>query len=177
MHRVEHPNHAKFLTFSCYKRLPLFSNPRARDLFSEHLEAARVKFGFHLYAWVVMPEHVHLLLWPRLPDVPVSTVLSCLKSDIAKITLGRWRQTHASILQQLTLDDGSVRFWQRGGGHDRNIYSREEFEEKVHYIHNNPVERGLVQRPAEWAWSSARWYDGDRTGSVTLDPTPPQRPL
>jgi len=110
MHRIEHTNHARFLTFSCYRQLPLFSNPRVRDLFAEHLAAARVEFGFHLYAWVVMPEHVHLLLWPRLPDAPVARVLSQLKRGVGKIAVARWRALNASILNDITLDDGSVRF-------------------------------------------------------------------
>ena len=177
MHRIEHTNHARFMTFSCYKQLPLFSNPLVRDLFAQRLAASRTESRFHLYAWVVMPEHVHLLLWPRLPEAPVSRVLLQIKSDVARIAIARWRDSHAEILKDMMLKDGSARFWQRGGGHDRNIYSRDEFLEKVTYIHNNPVARGLVLKTTEWEWSSARWYDGDHAGPVIIDPLPPQRPM
>lgn len=176
LHRIEHANHARFLTFSCYRRLPLFSNPLVRDLFASHLARARASFGFHLYAWVVMPEHVHPLLWPKLPEAPVAAILSQLKREIARIAIARWKELNAGVLRDLTLDDGSVRFWQRGGGHDRNIFSPDEFQEKVRYIHNNPVERGLVSLPSGWAWSSARWSEGDHTGPVVIDPMPPRRP-
>ena len=174
--RHERTNHARFLTFSCYHRLPLFSNRRIRDLFAEHLRAVRDRFGCHLYAWVVMSEHVHLLLWPRLPEDPVSKVLYTLKRGFASRVLTRWRELGARILSDLEAADNSVRFWQRGGGYDRNVFSREEFDEKLRYIHNNPVTRGLVERAEDWAWSSARWYAGGRDAPVEIDPLPPTTP-
>ncbi len=89
--RVEHTNHLRFLTFSCVQRLPLFKNDAIKDCFVDHLAAARGKHRFHLVAWVVMPEHVHLLLWPRLPDAPVSAILRTLKQRFAPQVIARWR--------------------------------------------------------------------------------------
>jgi putative transposase len=54
------------------------------------------------------------------------------------------------------------RFWQPGGGYDRNITSIEALRAMIDYIHANPVRRGLVARPEDWEWSSARWYRGLR---------------
>ncbi len=177
LHRIEQTHDLRFLTFSTYDRLPLFLNDRIRDLFATHLEAARVAFSFNLYAWVVMPEHIHLLLWPLLPEHPVSALLSQLKRGFARQVVERWREIRASVLPRLTMPDGSIRFWQRGGGYDRNIFSSEETSEKLNYIHQNPVTRGLVTRPQDWVWSSARWYAGDRAGPVQIDSLPPKRPL
>lgn len=81
----------------------------------------------------------------------------------------RWRALDAPVLARLEDDSGDVRFWQRGGGYDRNVRDRDELMEKIRYVHLNPVRRGLVERPEEWAWSSARWYDGDRGGVVPID--------
>lgn len=64
------------------------------------------------------------------------------------------------ILNRLTDSRGCVRFWQRGGGYDRNIVTDHKLVEKIHYIHNNPVQRGLVDQPTDWKWSSARFYEG-----------------
>ena len=64
-----------------------------------------------------------------------------------------------------------LRFWQRGGGYDRNIWSSKEMEEKVVYIHRNPVKRGLVEQAADWEWSSARWYNGARDSIIKVDRT------
>jgi len=61
-------------------------------------------------------------------------------------------------------------FWQDGGGYDRNIVSDRELYEKVQYIHDNPVRRGLIGRPADWPWSSARWYE--RREGLAMDSFP-----
>jgi putative transposase len=140
------------------------------------LEASRRKHGFNLYGWVVMPEHVHLLLWPWVASSPIPSVLSDLKRVFARAVVARWKELRAPILDHLMQADGAVRFWQRGGGHDRNIITDDEFVEKLRYIHGNPVARELVSKPSDWAWSSARWYDGDRTAPVRLSSLPPQRP-
>ncbi|QQS09928.1 MAG: transposase [Phycisphaerales bacterium] len=179
LRRHEDPHHARFLTFSCFRRLPLLFDPDTRDCLARHLERTRARWKFHLYAWVVMPEHVHLLLWPRLPDGPVAKVLHDLKRSTAQETIGWWRGRDAGSLAEIRGSDGTIRIWQRGGGYDRNISSLAEFDEKLRYIHENPVCRGLVPRPEDWAWSSARWHagwGGDCTGPVAIDPLPPTRP-
>ncbi len=73
-HRTRHeiPGHAGFLTFSCYKRFPLLQTEATRDIFETGLLQARKECRFELYAWVVMPNHVHLLLRPNLPEHPAS---------------------------------------------------------------------------------------------------------
>ncbi len=171
--RFEHPNHARFVTFSTYQRLPLLSNDRIKQCFVDHLQGAKQRFGFHLYAWVVMPEHVHLLMWPRVEEAPLSVVLRDLKREFAREVLGRWRELNAPVLPRLIAPDGSTRFWQRGGGYDRNVYSEEEFFEKANYIHNNPVTRGLVTRADEWRWSSA---SRSRECGWLVDPLPARKP-
>ena len=180
LRRHEHSHHLRFLTFSTYRRLPLFLNPRIRDLFAQHLAAARDQFKFHLYAWVVMPEHVHLLLWPCLPEHPVSAVLRTFKGDFADEVIARWQSLGARVLDRLVTPQGKPRFWQRGGGYDRNIFSRAVLAETIEYIHGNPVKRGLVAKPEDWAWSSARWYaglrDAEAPAEIAMDPLPPKRP-
>ncbi len=176
MRRREHPNQPRFLTFSCYRRLPLFNNDRIKDRFAEYIQAAHERFGFHLYAWVIMPEHVHLLLWPLLPSYPVEIFLRDTKRDFASEIIGRWRQLNARILSRLIAPDGTTRFWMRGGGFDDNVESQDELANIIEYIHRNPVKRGLVTVPEEWPWSSASWYAGDRTGIVRIDPLPARRP-
>ncbi len=168
LRRYEALNHARFLTFSTYTRLPLFQIDTIRGLFAGHLARARDRDGFRLLAWVVMPEHIHLIIWQG--ESPITRSLLALKSGFAREVLGRWRELDAPVLARLTDAQGRQRFWQRGGGYDRNIRDEDELREKITYIHNNPVKRGLVGRPTDWAWSSARWYDGDRDGPVPIDP-------
>ena len=157
----------RFVTFSTYRRLPLFENDAVKDHFAKALADARIRVDFNLYAWIVMPEHVHLVLWSG--EGPLAPVLAGLKSGFAKAVLTRWRKLDAPILSRITDDAGTPRFWQRGGGYDRNIRDADEFHVKVGYIHANPVRRGLVISPTDWKWSSARWYVGDTSGAVPMN--------
>ncbi len=157
--RYELPNHVRYLTCSCYGRLPLFKSDRVKDAFVDRLSFVRRQTDFALYAWVVMPEHFHLLLTPDLPDFTVTAILHALKRPFSKDVLARWRELNAPILSRITDAQGRPHFWLGGGGYDRNITSREELYEKLNYIHNNPVRRGLVESVADWRWSSAAWYE------------------
>jgi len=151
LRRYEIQGHARFLTFSCYQRRPYFDDQQIRDTFADQLMITRSRLGFKLHAWVVMPEHVHLLVQPSLPEAPVSRVLMSLKRRVSTKVLKRWRDEN---------QDTPTQFWQSGGGYDRNIYSSEELTEKTRYIHENPVRRGLVERPEDWGWSSVRAWMG-----------------
>ncbi len=171
MRRWEVPGDIRFITFSCQRRLPLLGNPAIRDVFARSLDAARRRHGFSLYAWVVMPEHVHLLVRPR-SDQRLDAVLRGIKTSVAKRVVARWRELHAPILREITTRRGTVRFWQKGGGFDRNVRDGSEFCREVHYIHRNPVERERVAQPQEWHWSSVRWWMGHKGGEVECDPPP-----
>ncbi len=169
--RYEIPGEARYLTCSCFHRLPLFDNDRIKDAFTEQLTLTRQRLAFDLLAWVIMPEHFHLLVLPR-ESLTISHLLSALKRPFATQVLRRWRELDAPILTRLLDRSGQLRFWQQGGGYDRNIVSTDELEEKINYIHNNPVRRGLVSKTTDWKWSSARWYEGDHTSGPPVDPIP-----
>src|SRR5437870_11435079 len=71
------------LTFSCYHRYPFLSRERTRLWFGQALESARHRFGFQLWAYVIMPEHVHLLVYPSDPE-RMSRFLQAIKQPVAK---------------------------------------------------------------------------------------------
>lgn len=144
--RYEHQGHARFLTFSTLDRQPFFNDQKFCNEFADQLMRTRERYGFKLHAWVIMPEHVHLLIFP-IGEVEVSKILIGLKRPVATRVLRHWREQGADVPSS---------FWQPGGGHDRNIFSGEEFAEKIEYIHQNPVKRGFVECSADWRWSSYR---------------------
>jgi putative transposase len=163
--RIDELGDVRYLTCSCYQRLPLLNNDQIRSLFADELNRVQASVGFELYAWVVMPEHFHLLVLPA--DGQVTTLLRRLKAPLARRVIGRWREIGAPILRRIEDNRGRAKFWQAGGGYDRNINSDHELYQKIDYIHANPVRRGLVPSPLDWAWSSARAhaglpYDGPR---------------
>jgi len=129
-----------FLTFSCHQRAPLLGTVHARDIFEQTFEQARRWYGFYVAGYVVMPEHVHLLITE--PErAKVSVALQMLKQNVAR----RLRE----------IEGGS--FWQPRY-YDFNVWSEAKRIEKLRYMHRNPVKRGLVASPEDWAWSSFRHY-------------------
>ncbi len=129
----------RFLTFSCVGHENLLGTAAAREVFVQHLTWLAHKGQFALHAFAVMPDHVHLLLTPA-QDQTVDKILEGLK-----------KRTSLKI-NRLLNRTGPV--WQPGGGYDRNIDTRDEYREKVAYIHQNPERRNLV----DWQHSSANAY-------------------
>lgn len=163
------------LTFSCYMGLPLLLNDRARAWFIESVEAARSKRDFSVFAFVVMPEHIHIIIQPKHPVYDISWFLKSMKQPVSR-KASCWLKRHdRKEYDRLTFShrDGSqeFRFWQAGGGYDRNIVHRTTLLHMIDYVHRNPVRRGLVEKPIDWKWSSASWYE---TGECILgiDPLP-----
>ncbi len=161
MRRRDSHGPARFITFSCEHRLPLLGRPAIRDVFVAALAETHSRFSLGLFAWVVMPEHVHLLL--RADSESTIDALRFLKMSVAQRIISRWRRLEAPILERLARPDGSFRFWLKGGGFDRNVRDRPELSRTIAYIHQNPVERGLVLRASEWRWSSVAWWRGEES--------------
>jgi len=157
--------HLHFITFSCYRRLPLLATGRARNEFLRILNEVRDRYDFALLGYVVMPEHVHLLISE--PNVGNPTkVMQTLKQRVSRaLRRKRRKRAHAG---QMRLWDGEpgnlpLRFWQRRF-YDFNVWSDRKKNEKLNYMHFNPVKRGLVKRPKQWEWSSYGFYSMRKTG-------------
>ena len=159
LRRREIPLGIRFVTFSCEGRLPLFGRAAIRDIAADALAAKVRQHQCDLYAWVVMPEHMHLVARPG-KGRELGALLESFKKSVAWTVLQRWRRLDAPILRRITDERGTARFWLKGGGFDRNIRDNAEFAREVKYIHRNPVERGLVESPESWGWSSASWWLG-----------------
>ena len=164
------------LTFSCFDRYKFLNSDRTRHWFVEALDAERKNWPIDLWAWVLMPEHVHLLVAPHYPDVAVGQFEGKIKERVARKAI-RWLEAYApEWIPKITVQEGSRtrrRFWQPGGGYDRNIDQFDTLESVIGYFHMNPVRRGLVDRPVDWEWSSARWYHGLRPVHLEMDATLP----
>ncbi len=156
--------HAHELTFSCHRRLPLLSRDRTRQWFLDALDSARERCRFELWAYVIMPEHAHILLFPTSEEYSISQILQAIKQPVARRATDFLRMHAPEWLEKLKVarPDGRVeyRFWTQGGGYDRNIFEPKIASASIEYFHNNPVRRGLVETPQNWPWSSAAWYAG-----------------
>ena len=139
-----------FVTFSCSDRKPLLGSEASRLLFLRTLDNVRRRFGFRLIGYVVMPEHVHLL------------VSEPSRSDLSKAL---------QSLKQLVSRDSEANdkhFWQRRF-YDFNVWSYGKVVEKLEYMHANPLKRGLVGHASEWPWSSWSHYAGSARGPIQID--------
>ncbi len=143
-----------FITSSCYHRQPFLGSASRRDLFLTVLEQMRQRYSVVVVGYVVMPEHFHLLI-SEPQEVTPSTVIQAVK-------LG--------FVQRLPTARGSEprHIWQRRF-YDFNVWTENKRVEKINYMHENPVKRGLVKEPGQWAWSSYRQYFCGERGPVVIN--------
>ena len=146
--RREHQGFQHFLTFSCWQRRPYLRSPEARTAFENALERMRIRYRFLVVGYVVMPEHVHLLMTE--PEV----------GTVAKVLLA----VKLAVVHQRP----ERPFW-LARYYDFAVWSEEKRVEKLRYIHRNPVARGLVEKPEDWAWSSFRHYRTGVAGTVEVE--------
>lgn len=158
-----------FITFSCYRRLPLLKSARARDVFVRELAKLREELQFRLIGYVVMPEHVHLLISEPRQGTP-ATMLQKLKLRVARRLRKQRRSAHPGQMSLPFEKSGEPLrgFWQ-ARFYDFNVYSERKRTEKLRYMHENPVKRGLVKHPRDWPWSSWGFYAGMARVLVRID--------
>lgn len=141
-----------FITFSCHRRRPYLGSAAARDTFVRILNDLRDAYRFALVGYVVMPEHVHLLISEPERGTP-SIVIQVLKQKVSCALRGE--------REKKTL-------WQRRF-YDFNVWSSKKVPEKLRYMHENPVKRKLVSDPGDWKWSSWSRYANGEPGVVRID--------
>lgn len=140
-----------FLTFSCYHRRPLLDSAPAYECFEQQLEAVRQRYRFVVAGYVLMPEHVHLLVSePRAASLSIA--IQVLKQQTSR---------------RLDKRD-EAQFWQRRY-YDFNVWTEKKTREKLRYMHRNPVLRGLTAEPQDWPWSSFRHYATGVVGTVVIE--------
>jgi putative transposase len=154
-----------FITWSCHNRQPLLASPERRDLLLKVLEQMRNRYRFGVVGYVVMPEHVHLLISePMVGDV--SSVICAIKLGfarrIAPVKPHLW-QHRPEVGHPATQHVWMKRFY------DFNVWSQRKESEKLHYMHQNPVTRGLVERLEDWPWSSFLFYACGKVGPVKIN--------
>jgi putative transposase len=159
-------DHLHFITCSCYRRQPWLGNARRRDCFLKVLEEVRQRYRFVVVGYVVMPEHVHLLIGEPETGTP-STVMQVLKQRFARQVLQQLRQRRGPQQSELWAE-GPEHVWQRRF-YDFNVWTERKRVEKLRYMHRNPVKRRLVLEPEQWAWSTFRWYASGETVPVKIN--------
>lgn len=149
--RFQESKQLHFITFRCYGRKAKFKAPSTRRTFEQALEQTRRHYEFFVLGYVVMPEHVHILV-----------------SEPRKAILSRAIQSlKQSVARRLALR-ATEPFWQ-ARYYDFNVWSERKRVEKLRYIHRNPVQRGLVSSSEDWEWSSFNHYLTGVPGVVEIE--------
>jgi putative transposase len=145
--RYQESGSLHFVTFSCFGRRQSLRGAEARDVFERALESMRCRYRFIVAGYVVMPEHVHLLVFEP-AGTSLATIVKALKLSVAVQRTER-------------------PFWQ-ARYYDFNVLTDGKRVEKLRYLHRNPVVRGLVEKPEDWRWSSFRYYQTGVAGVVKI---------
>jgi putative transposase len=140
------PGHFHEFTFSCYLRQPLLTNDSWQQQLSRSIDQANREQSFQLVAFVYMPEHVHLLVYPTLPEPDIGLYLARVKQPFSKQIKQLLEQVRSPLLQKLTVRERPgkfcFRFWQEGPGFDRNLFTADAIQASIDYIHHNPESHG-----------------------------------
>jgi len=154
--RLHDSGQSHFLTFSCYHRHPLLARMNMQDAFLVALEQSRKRFAMSVYGYVVMPEHVHLLV-SEPAGKPLSRFIQMLKTRVS-----------IEAKEKGEREAGKMPFWQ-ARYFDHNVRNEEGFVAQLRYIHRNPVKRGLCAKAEDWAWSSFRAWALGEAGVVEVE--------
>ena len=169
-YRWNFAGHAHELTFNCYLNRSFLSRERTCGYLIDSLNNARDKCEFDL--------GVRLHAEPRPLGNPsqreaysISDILLAIKQPVSRRAIEYLKEHNPAGLRLLATGQQArpYHFWQKGGGYDRNITSTDTLVETIHYIHDNPVRKGLVETPDEWRYSSAADWEGSRSGPLPVD--------
>jgi REP element-mobilizing transposase RayT len=160
-YQFRYPDQPHFMTLTVLQWLPIFTRPATVEIVFSSLRHLK-NDGFNLYAYVILENHLHLIAQSGQIDKDIAR----FKSFTAR-QLIEYLRTHRvdTLLKQLALyktphkRDRQYQFWQEGV-HPELISSDTVMRQKIEYIHNNPVQRGYVDSPEHWRYSSARDYAG-----------------
>ncbi|MEI8233552.1 MAG: transposase [Verrucomicrobiota bacterium] len=161
-YRVGEPNRAHFVTGTIVEWLPVFTSAACCDILVRSLEHCRKHKALQIYAWVILDNHFHAIL--------AAPELSGVLRDLKSFTAGQMveqLQTEGRdwLLNQLRFyrsehKPNAYQVWQEGS-HPEAILSDAMMQQKLDYLHNNPIQRGWVASPEHWRYSSAHeWLGG-----------------
>ena len=170
-YKFHNPDGAYFISFAVVEWLDVFTRNEYKDIFLESLAYSQENKGMEIYAWCIMANHVHLIFRSingQKPELLIGDLKRFTSNKIVKAIIDNPRESRKDWLleqfQKAVSKSSNVnkhQFWR----HDNKpieLWSNKVIFEKINYIHNNPVEEGLVYNPEDYVYSSARDYSGEK---------------
>lgn len=178
--RYDEAGHVHFWSISCRRGLTFFHDDGIKAVAISGLRLLQERFGVCLMGYVIMPEHVHVVLYPHgrgeSEPIAISRLLQGFKQHVGYY--GKRRLQHV-LRQNGRLWSDPLNEWATGGlagrslwntrGYDFNIHREDTLLEKLDYCHKNPITRGLVGRADQWPWSSYRYYEMSDRSVLAMD--------
>ena len=155
--------HAQFITFSCYKRRKLLDTDHAKRIVIGTLGSQLATHDGLCIGFVIMPEYVHCLIWFDEPG-HLSSFMNHWKDQTSLKIKNLYQTKFPEYCSNIEESDPA---WQ-ARYYPFNVFTAKKLEEKLDYMHLNPVRRGLVRRAIDWKWSSARWYLQGKTVGIPI---------
>jgi putative transposase len=160
--KVHDDNYPHFVTIATVQWMTLFLRHEYTKIVLDSLRFCQKEKGLRIHAYVIMPDHLHLIL----SAIELARVIGLFKSFTAREIIAQLKADNSRLYLWLAEDaarkagEGEHRIWQ-DGFHPEQVHTKPFFEQKLAYIHDNPVRRGLVSMPSHWLHSSAAfYYDG-----------------
>jgi REP element-mobilizing transposase RayT len=163
-HKFHNPEGVYFITFAVQGWVDVFTRNEYKNMIVDNLAYCQNNKGLELFAWCLMTNHLHLIA-----RAEEGTTLSIILRDFKKYTskailqaiVNNDRESRREwLLTQFKTEKGN-RFW-RGDNRPIELWSNTVIDQKLNYIHQNPVEEGLVFRAEDYVYSSATDYAGDK---------------
>jgi putative transposase len=168
-YHIGNQNALHYITFATVEWIDIFTRRKYKDIIVESLQYCRNQKGIELYGYVIMTNHIHLICRAK-EGFELSDILRDFKRHTAKYILAELQENSQEsrrewilgILQSVgkqNQKNKTYQFW-RQDNHPIELFKAETIKQKLEYIHNNPVEEGIVQNPEDYLYSSARNYAG-----------------
>jgi putative transposase len=170
-YKFHNPEGLYFVTFTVVRWIDVFTRREYKDILVESLKFCIEKKGLELYAWVIMSNHVHLIIGTK--GKPMGRILGDIKTHTSKAITKAISQNMQESRREWMLwfferegkanpNNETYQFWQQDESHPIELWSSEVMDQKLDYIHNNPVVAGWVDEPEHYLYSSARDYAGGK---------------
>ena len=176
-YKIRDQDELYFITFAVIGWVDVFTRQEYKDLVLESLSYCQKEKGLEIYAWCIMSNHVHLIVG-RASDLKIEEIIRDFKK-FTSVQLCRSIQSNAKESRRewmLELFKGAATqskkhinymFWQNEY-HPVELCTKEIMRQKLDYLHNNPVEAGIVNKAEEYLYSSARDYYGNAKGLLEI---------
>jgi len=170
-YKFHNPEGLYFVSFAVVGWLDVFTRNEYKDLILESLEFCQENKGMEIHAWCIMTNHVHLI-FRSIDNQPPELLLGDFKRFTSRSVIKAIKENQKESRKEFLLDyfkkEGekssnttNYQFWR----HDNKpieLWSNEVIQQKIDYIHNNPVEEGIVFRAEDYKYSSASDYAGEK---------------